>query len=180
MSACGPWWAPQKSYGIERGLTSSFGRNKARWQLTHRLPVPRSKTAPFASVTALVLRSEKSPVSCGAWQVKQPISEGYLMTALGSTAPFLTNSMKPSFVWQRWQPSLFEYEAWPMVRWPEVRYWLRAPRSWNFGSEPWQSTQAAGKANFDLDCAAAVCGRRAAASSRVRGSQRVVIMVPPG
>jgi len=61
----------------------------------------------LVSVTLAAVRSEKSPLSCGAWQVKQPISEGLATTAFGSTLPFLTRSTKPSWVWQPWQPSLF-------------------------------------------------------------------------
>src|ERR1700674_2948534 len=107
---------------MERGFTSSLGRNTARWQFAQRLLLPLSNSTPFAKATLDVLRNEKLPVSCGAWHVKQPISEGLETIAFGSTLPFFTNSMKPSFVWHFWQPSLFEYDAWPVMRWPEVRY----------------------------------------------------------
>jgi hypothetical protein len=72
-----------------------------------------------------------------------------------------------------------------MVRWPEVRYWLRAPRTGYFGSEPWQSTQALGKANagcaaaLDFDWAAASRGMRTAEARSNTGSLCMSIVESP-
>src|SRR6266498_4441565 len=66
-----------------------------------------------------------------------------------------------------------------MVRWPEVRYWVRAPRTAYLGSEPWQSTQPLG--STDYDCETALSGKSAAQNANnPRNHWRAVIAIAPG